>query len=234
MIIGLKKDKLLWMAGEITLARRRIREAVHLMQHDEDREFFASCYRFEKSQFKNFERFYLFESPEFIDSIRHGDHDAIAEALLFLEADPYCFRSGYMKKKLCHALKQAPLEKEERFRIRALILKAVCVQRPVSFADFASLASSVYTPGFHLRAVNLKIIPFKYIFLRKKLLLQKLEKEYALRKNQKKSPEKTTADASISSLSSHFEKPRPLLHRLAAFLFSFEGENILERLKKNE
>ena len=129
MIIGLKKDKLLWMAGEITLARRRIREAVHLMQHDEDREFFASCYRFEKSQFKNFERFYLFESPEFIDSIRHGDHDAIAEALLFLEADPYCFRSGYMKKKLCHALKQAPLEKEERFRIRALILKAVCVQK---------------------------------------------------------------------------------------------------------
>ena len=233
MIIGLKKSKLLWMAGEITLARRRIREALYLMEHDEDKEFFANCYRFEKSQFKNFERFYLFESPEFIDAIRQGDHDAIAEALLFLEADPYCFRSGYIKKKLCHALKRAPLEKEERFRIRALILKAVCVQRPVSFADFASLASSVYTPGFHLRAANLKIIPFKYIFLRKKLLLQKLAEVYALRKNQQTPPTETTADTSIFSLSAPLEKTRPFLHRLAAFLFSFEGRNILDRLKKN-
>ena len=233
MIIGLKKSKLLWMAGEITLARRRIREALYLMEHDEDKEFFADCYRFEKSQFKNFERFYLFESPEFIDAIRQGDHDAIAEALLFLEADPYCFRSGYIKKKLCHALKRAPLEKEERFRIRALILKAVCVQRPVSFADFASLASSVYTPGFHLRAANLKVMPFKYMQLRKKLLLQKLAELYAQRKDQENITEKTAALPSFPSPSSSFEKPRPFLYQLAAFLFSFEGGNILDRLKKN-
>ena len=52
MLIGLKKEKLLWMAGEITLARRRIREAVFLMQNDEDRDFFSQCYHFEKEQFK--------------------------------------------------------------------------------------------------------------------------------------------------------------------------------------
>lgn len=177
MFIGLKKDKILWMAGEITLARRRIREALTLMESEGDKDFFADCYRFEKSQFRNFDAFYLFESREFLDSVRQGDRDAIAEALLFLEADPYCFRSGYMKKKLCHALKQAPLNREERFQIRNLLLRNICVQRPVSFKDFAQLSCRVWTPGYHARVKKMKIIPFKYILKRKELLLQKLEEE---------------------------------------------------------
>ena len=177
MLIGLKKEKLLWMAGEITLARRRIREAVFLMQNDEDRDFFSQCYHFEKEQFKQFAPFYLFESPEFLAAVAQGDPDAVGEALLFLESDPYCFRSGYIKKKLCHALKKAPLDREKRSRIRAFVLHAVCIQRPVSFKDVAALGAHFYTPGFHARAEKLKIIPFKYIISRKKLLLQKLEEE---------------------------------------------------------
>ena len=174
MLIGLKKEKLLWMAGEITLARRRIREAVRLMQSGEDRDFFCQCYNFEKEQFKQFALFYLFESPEFLAAVRRGDQDAVGEALLFLESDPYCFRSGYIKKKLCHALKKSPLDREKRARIRAFVLHAVCIQRPVSFKDVAALGAHFYTPGFHARAENLKIIPFKYIIARKKYLLKKL------------------------------------------------------------
>ena len=174
MLIGLKKEKLLWMAGEITLARRRIREAVFLMQNDEDRDFFSQCYHFEKEQFKQFAPFYLFESPEFLAAVAQGDPDAVGEALLFLESDPYCFRSGYIKKKLCHALKKAPLDREKRSRIRNYVLSCVCIQRPVSFKDIAALGAHFYTPGFHTRAENLKIIPFKYIIARKKHLLKKL------------------------------------------------------------
>lgn len=175
MYIGLKKDKILWMAGEITLARRRIREAVYLMQNDEDKNFFTACYHFEKNNFKEFSRFYLFEDRSFLESLRQGDHDAIAEAILFLETDPYCFRSGFIKKKLCHALKQAPLNREERHQLRNIVLGAVNTQRPVSFADFAALGCRLYTPGFHRRARKLKIIPFKYIFERKRFLLRRLE-----------------------------------------------------------
>ena len=173
MLIGVKKEKLLWMAGEITLARRRIREAVRLMQSGEDRDFFCQCYNFEKEQFKQFALFYLFESPEFLAAVGQGDPDAVGEALLFLESDPYCFRSGYIKKKLCHALKKSPLDREKRARIRNYVLHAVCIQRPVSFKDVAALGAHFYTPGFHTRAENLKIIPFKYIIARKKYLLKK-------------------------------------------------------------
>ena len=181
MHINLDQRKILWMAGEITLARRRIREALHLMQTQEDKAFFESCYRFEKEEFKKFAHLYLFESPEFLEAIRSGDHDSIAEALSFLEADPYCFRSGYIKKKLCSALKQAPLERDERNKVRELVLKALCTQRPVSFKDYVSLGCRFYTPGFRVKAEKMKIIPFKYIILRKRLLVKRLEEEGAKR-----------------------------------------------------
>ena len=173
--------KILWMAGEITLARRRIREALQMMGTQEDKAFFESCYRFEKEEFKKFAPFYLFESPEFLEAIRSGDHDSIAGALSFLEADPYCFRSGYIKKKLCSALKQAPLERDERNKVRELVLKALCTQRPVTFKDYVSLGCRFYTPGFRVKAEKMKIIPFKYIILRKRLLVKRLEEEGAKR-----------------------------------------------------
>ena len=175
MYIGLKKSKLLWLAGEITLSRRRIREALLLMQNDVDKDFFAACYHFEKNYFKEFSQFYLFENRLFLDSVRQGDHDAIAEAILFLETDPYCFRSGFIKKKLCRALKQAPLDREERTALRNIVLNAVNIQRPVSFSDFAALGCRLYTPGFHNRVQKLKIIPYKYIAERKRFLLRRLE-----------------------------------------------------------
>ena len=220
MLIGLKPGKLLWMAGEITLARRRIREAKELMKSSEERAFFESCYHFEKEQFKQFASFYLFESPEFLAAVRQGDHDAIAEALLFLEADPYCFRSGYMKKKLCSALKHAPLAREERHRIRALVLKAVNVQRPVSFADFARLGSSFYTPGFHTRVRELKILPFKYTKQRKNLLLKKLDEA----KEQKGNFSFDTTTVSTPPPSSKTPPALPFLKRF------FPGAGLLKRV----
>lgn len=220
MLIGLKQTKLLWMAGEITLARRRIREALQLMESSNDRAFFESCYHFEKEQFKQFDRFYLFESPDFLAAVRQGDHDAIAEALLFLEADPYCFRSGYMKKKLCSALRHAPLVREERHRIRELVLKAVNIQRPVSFAGFASLGSCFYTPGFHTRARNLKILPFKYTRLRKNLLLKRLDE--AKLRQEKSCPREQCAATPVPS--SETPPALPLLKRF------FPGARVVERV----
>ena len=199
MHINLDQKKILWMAGEITLARRRIREALYLIQTQEDKAFYESCYRFEKEEFKKFAPFYLFESPEFLNAIRSGDHDSIAGAFAFLEADPYCFRSGYIKKKLCGALKNAPLERDERNKVRVLVLKALCTQRPVSFSDYISLGCRFYTPTFRLRAEKLKIIPFKYIIKRKALLVKRLNEEGLKR-------------SKTLSAQQHSFKPPPLKH----------------------
>jgi|GEM_PF-1895352 len=183
MLPTLKKEKLMWMAGEIHLARRRIREAIWQINNSADPEFFRKCYRFEIDNFKQFAPFYAYEDKEFLKSIVQGNHDEIQLAIDFLEADPYCFRSGYIKKKLCTALKKAPLTREERSRLRNIILQLVSTQRPVSFADIASLGCCLYTPGFHTKVKQLNLIPYKYLLQRQKRFLYLLDVEVQKRKN---------------------------------------------------
>lgn len=216
MYIGLKKEKLLWMAGEIHIARRRIREAISYIEKGEDTEFFRSCYRYELECFKQYHKFYLFEHREFLASLRQGDHDAIAEAMNFLEADPYCFRSGYMKKKICSALKNAPLFLEEKEKVRQIILEILLVQRPVSFGDFVSLGCRLYTPEFHAQVTNLKVPNLLFLERRKKFFLLRLKEEA------EKQAGCTSSNAPLPpSAPSTGEKEKPLLKRLLSGYFKF-------------
>lgn len=214
MYIGLKKEKLLWMAGEIHIARRRIREALDRIEHDEDKEFFRSCYRYELECFKQYDKFYLFEHREFLNAIREGDHESISEAMTFLEADPYCFRSGYMKKKICSALKNAPLFPEEKEKVRQLILEILLVQRPVSFGDFVSLGCRLYTPEFHAQVTDLKVPNLLFLERRKKFFLLRLKEEA------EKQARCTSSNALLPpSAPSPGEKEKPLLKRLLGGYF---------------
>ena len=180
------------MAGEIHLARRRIREAVFMIKNSDDPDFFRSCYRFEMECFKQYASFYAYEDKEFLLEIVRGDREAIKDAVDFLEADPYCFRSGFIKKKLCTALKKAPLAQEERVQLRNIVLNLLQTQRPVSFDDIASLGCRLYTPGFHERVKKLNIVPFKYLLQRRKRFLRLLDEEAQKRKKlaltEKKAP----------------------------------------------
>ena len=185
MVPELKAEKLLWMAGEIHLARRRIREAVFMIENSDDPEFFRSCYRYETDSFKQYAPFYAYESKEFLEEIARSDRSAIEKAIVFLDADPYCFRSGFIKKKLCTALKKASLTREDRALLRNIVMKSLQTQRPVSFADMASLGCHLYTPGFHERVKKLDLIPFNYLLRRRQRFLQLLDEEVAKRKNYK-------------------------------------------------
>lgn len=216
MYIGLKKEKLLWMAGEIHIARRRIREALDRIEHDEDKEFFRSCYRYELECFKQYHKFYLFEHREFLTALRRGDHEAIREAMTFLEADPYCFRSGYIKKKLCSALKNAPLLPEEKAKLRQIILEILLVQRPVSFRDFVSLGCRLYTPEFHTQVADLKVPALPYLEKRKKFFLARLKEE--AEKQKKPSSFKVPLPSPVPPVP---EKEKSLMERLLGKYFKF-------------
>jgi len=51
-----------------------------------------------------------------------GEHAGIEAAIVFLEADPYFFRSGYLKQQLWHRLKRFPLTGEQSLRVEAVAL----------------------------------------------------------------------------------------------------------------
>jgi hypothetical protein len=54
-----------------------------------------------------------------------GDSDAAEYLVAFLEADPWCFRSGYMKERILAALQRAELSGLQQERLRNVLLNAV-------------------------------------------------------------------------------------------------------------
>ncbi len=66
----------------------------------------------------------------------------------YLEADPYCFRSGYIKSKTLRGLKRASMSPAQRLRLQYVVL---CVDDKGfrrEFRDYCRLARFIYTPGF--------------------------------------------------------------------------------------
>ena len=54
-----------------------------------------------------------------------GDRNALEGALSFLEADAYFYRSGYLKEKVLHAIKNAPWERNDEVRLQTIVLRAI-------------------------------------------------------------------------------------------------------------
>jgi hypothetical protein len=54
-----------------------------------------------------------------------GEHDAVDPALTFLEADPWCFRSGYAKELLLKLLARHQLSPRESRRLERVLLRSV-------------------------------------------------------------------------------------------------------------
>lgn len=81
-------------------------------------------------------------------SIRRGNRKAIDDALLFLEVDPWYFRSGYLKEMLIDSLKRAPLTKDDKARIRNIIISVAGGRNRREFRRFCKLAVKVTSDKF--------------------------------------------------------------------------------------
>ncbi len=60
-----------------------------------------------------------------VEAVRSGDADAVEHAIVFLEADPWCYRSGYAKAWLLLALRQPPLSAAQLARLDDVVLRLV-------------------------------------------------------------------------------------------------------------
>ncbi len=68
-------------------------------------------------------------------------------AIEFLEADPWFFRSGYIKAKLARFLKRVPLSKQQIDRLEKVLLKIVDERNTQEFRDYCRLARIIATPA---------------------------------------------------------------------------------------
>jgi hypothetical protein len=82
------------------------------------------------------------------DHLKQGDAEVTEPVIAFLEADPYFFRSGYVKADLLRALPKFPLDQRQRARLRQVILARVKGPARREFRRYCNLAPHVTTPGF--------------------------------------------------------------------------------------
>ncbi len=80
--------------------------------------------------------------------IKSGDRETIDDVLLFLEVDPWFFRSGYLKEWLIDNLMHAPLTEEDKVRIRQIIIAVAGGRNRREFRRFCKLATRVTSSEF--------------------------------------------------------------------------------------
>lgn len=75
-----------------------------------------------------------------------GETGTVGQAIAFLAADPYFFRSGYFKTAVLRRLKQTKLSGEQKAALAALILERVTMARRSNRRDYGRLAAAIDWP----------------------------------------------------------------------------------------
>lgn len=97
------------------------------------------------------EGFHRFFRPDYISSVVSVDGGDRETAIAFLEANPWCFRSGYIKEKLVRALKRADLTERQCQRLRYVLLAVLSTKTGCEFRAYCRLAYKVADDCFRNR-----------------------------------------------------------------------------------
>jgi hypothetical protein len=94
---------------------------------------------------------------EVLGGVRAGRSDAIEDATKFLVADPWCFRSGYLKGELMHALANTPLPSHVVQPLREVVLHRITDPQPRLLRFAAQLAANLWDEGFEAQVTRLEV-----------------------------------------------------------------------------
>lgn len=135
----------LWTGPTPPSKRRTARDAAALeaqqqAHHNAARDFHAACQEF--------------EGPlrAILAGVREGHSDAVAEAVIVLEADPTCYRSGYIKADLMHAVANAPsLDGPTLLRLQDVVVQRLARPQGRLLRHAIRLATAVWDEEFDAR-----------------------------------------------------------------------------------
>lgn len=83
---------------------------------------------------------------DYLVRAKRGDWSGLETLIGFLEADPFFFRSGYAKEKILKVVKRAPLDADQRARLREVCLAVVDGRDRREFRDYCRLAARLDGP----------------------------------------------------------------------------------------
>ncbi|MCK9904364.1 hypothetical protein MXD63_30495 [Frankia sp. Cpl3] len=88
-------------------------------------------------------------------ALRSGETQEVETAVQFLEADPWCFRSGYMKAELMHRLANGPDLDTHHHRLHDVVGRRLTDPQPRLLRHTARLAAAVWDDDLHQRVDRL-------------------------------------------------------------------------------
>jgi hypothetical protein len=115
-----------------------------------------------------------------VSALAKGDRVGVEDALVFLEVDPWCFRSGYVKQTIARLIRHVQLTEPQRDRLLAALLNGVTVGPRWEFREYCKTARAFETVGFRVKLRQLggrsKDVPRTGAEQRARWMLEKIER----------------------------------------------------------
>ena len=141
------RSDLLARAHEEEVARRQLDAAHRALQQREHDPGAQACYREALTRWRTaLDRAYPPGFWDAYDALGRGDPSGADSAIEFLEADPWFFRSGYVKATLIQRLTRLDLSPLHASRLRTVILAAVDGRDRRELRSYRRLARKVDAP----------------------------------------------------------------------------------------
>ena len=94
---------------------------------------------------------------ELLAGVRAGRLNEIEEATRFLVADPWCFRSGYLKAELMHGLANTLLPSHVVEPLRGVVLRRIVNPQPRLLRYAAQLAANLWDEAFEAEVRRIEL-----------------------------------------------------------------------------
>jgi len=85
---------------------------------------------------------------EGINNLKKADSDSIEKAIVFLEVNPYFFRSGYIKEEILSILKKINLNNSQKERLQTVVLNIIDNYFCREFHYYCRLAKNISSEVF--------------------------------------------------------------------------------------
>jgi len=80
--------------------------------------------------------------------LKKNDASITELAITYLEANPYFFRSGYIKEEIAHILKRAPLSQDQKERLYKVLLSSASDKDQRKWKAYCNLATVIANSDF--------------------------------------------------------------------------------------
>lgn len=109
---------------------------------------------------------------EDFEILKNGDREGLSAALKFLEADPWFFRSGYVKADLLRYIKKLTLTENEIARVERILLHIVDTRDAREFREYCNVARVFKTDALRCELQHRMLNSDGKIFRRAKWMLE--------------------------------------------------------------